>query len=129
MTKPVVYDHFGTLPGLLTALYLEFDARQTQAMDVALAAAPATLASRAAVMAAAYVDCSTAQGRELPGVIGALQGTPQMHEVKRRCERDFMGRCRAGLLVALAKRRRAPTSEAKATRRAPAAGRKARASG
>lgn len=36
VTKPVVYDHFGTRPGLLAALYQEFDARQTTLMDAAL---------------------------------------------------------------------------------------------
>ncbi|NQD94392.1 helix-turn-helix transcriptional regulator, partial [Pseudomonas sp. CrR25] len=29
VTKPVVYDHFGTRAGLLAVLYQEFDARQT----------------------------------------------------------------------------------------------------
>ena len=32
VTKPVVYDHFGTREGLLTALYRDFDARQTATM-------------------------------------------------------------------------------------------------
>ena len=38
VTKPVVYDHFGTRAGLLAALYLEFDERQTANMYAALQA-------------------------------------------------------------------------------------------
>jgi AcrR family transcriptional regulator len=40
VTKPVVYDHFGTRSGLLAALYQEFDARQTAIMDARPAKRP-----------------------------------------------------------------------------------------
>lgn len=43
VTKPVVYDHFGTRAGLLAALFRDFDARQDALMDAALDASPLTL--------------------------------------------------------------------------------------
>lgn len=97
VTKPVVYDHFGTREGLLAALYREFDARQTALMDAALAGSPATLKGRASVIAAAYVDCVLAQGREIPGVIAALAGSPALEQVKRDGEALVMARCRDAL--------------------------------
>ncbi len=78
VTKPVVYDHFGTRNGLLAALYREFDVRQTEIMDAALATSDATLASRASVIASSYVDCVLLSGREMPDVIAALAGSPEM---------------------------------------------------
>lgn len=97
VTKPVVYDHFGTRNGLLAALYRDFDTRQTALMDAALANSPARLKDRAAVIASAYADCVLAQGREIPGVIAALAGAPELEQVKRDCEADVMQRCRAAL--------------------------------
>ncbi|MGO4672642.1 TetR/AcrR family transcriptional regulator [Bosea sp. 2YAB26] len=97
VTKPVVYDHFGTRSGLLAALYQEFDARQTALMDAALDASEPTLAGRAAVIASSYVDCVLLQGREIPGVIAALAGAPELAKLKRDYEAIFMGKCRAAL--------------------------------
>lgn len=42
MTKPVVYDHFGTRARLLAALYQDYDLRQTALMEAALEASEAT---------------------------------------------------------------------------------------
>ena len=97
ITKPVVYDHFGTRAGLLAALYQEFDARQTALMDAALEASEATLASRAEVIASSYVDCVLLQGREIPGVIAALASSPELEQIKREYEAVFMEKCRAAL--------------------------------
>lgn len=97
VTKPVVYDHFVTRQGLLAALYGEFDARQTALMDAALANAETTLASRAAVIAMSYVDCVLAGGREIPGVIAALAGSPELEKIKRDCAAAFMEKCRTVL--------------------------------
>jgi AcrR family transcriptional regulator len=94
VTKPVVYDHFGTRPGLLAALYQEFDARQTALMDSALQASEPTLAGRAAVIASSYVDCVLLQGREIPGVIAALAGSPELEKIKREYEAAFIEKCR-----------------------------------
>ncbi|PKA40313.1 TetR/AcrR family transcriptional regulator [Rhizobium sullae] len=94
VAKPVVYDHFGTRPGLFAALYREFDARQTALMETALRASEPTLTDRAAVIASSYVDCVLAQGREIPGVIAALASSPELEKVKRECEAVFMEQCR-----------------------------------
>ncbi|MGO7042104.1 TetR/AcrR family transcriptional regulator [Rhizobium acaciae] len=97
VTKPVVYDHFETRPGLLAALYREFDARQTTAMDAALAESQPSLADRAAVIATSYVDCVLLQGREIPGVIAALAGSPELERIKREYEAAFIEKCRIAL--------------------------------
>lgn len=97
VTKPVVYDHFRTRAGLLAALYLEFDERQTAIMDAALQASEPTLAARASLIASSYVDCVLVQGREIPGVIASLAGSPELEKVKREWEACFMEKCRAML--------------------------------
>jgi len=95
VTKPVVYDHFATRSGLLAALYREFDIRQTEVMDKALDASAPTLADRAQVIAASYVDCVLLQGREIPGIIAALAGSPELERIKRDYETVFIEKCRA----------------------------------
>lgn len=94
VAKPVVYDHFVTRPALLAALYQEFDARQTALMDAAFQASEPTLPSRAMVIASSYVDCVLLQGREIPDVIAALAGSPELAKVKREYETIFMEKCR-----------------------------------
>nr|WP_115732920.1 TetR/AcrR family transcriptional regulator [Aminobacter aminovorans] len=94
VAKPVVYDHFATRPALLAALYQEFDRHQTALMDAAFQASEPTLPSRAMVIAASYVDCVLEQGREIPGVISALAGSPELAKVKRDYEAIFMEKCR-----------------------------------
>lgn len=94
VTKPVVYDHFGTRAGLLAALYRQFDARQTALMDAALEGAPATLPDRARTIATAYVDCVLSQGREIPGVVAALEGAPELERIKREYRAVFLEKCR-----------------------------------
>ncbi|WP_336334774.1 TetR/AcrR family transcriptional regulator [Pseudomonas putida] len=97
VTKPVVYDHFETRTGLLVALYQEYDARQSQMLEQALASCEASLASRAQVIAEAYVDCVMSQGREIPGVSAALAGSPEMEALKRAYEQPFLDKCREAL--------------------------------
>jgi AcrR family transcriptional regulator len=97
VTKPVVYDHFGTRAGLLLALYREFDAHENALIDTALAASAPSLAGRARVIASSYVDCVLAQGREIPGVIAALAGAPELEKIKRDCDVAFMAKCRTAL--------------------------------
>lgn len=93
VTKPVVYDHFGTRAGLLAALYRDFDARQGQVMDAAVAASGPTLHDKAGVIARAYVACVQTQGREIPGVIAALAGSPELARIKRDYEALFIAQC------------------------------------
>jgi len=95
VTKPVVYDHFGTRNGLLAALYQDFDARQTAMIDAAIAASKPALKDKAAVIAASYVDCVLTQGREIPGVLAALSGSPELATVKRQYQQAFIGKCQA----------------------------------
>ena len=94
VTKPVVYDHFGTRAGLLAALYEEYDARQAALMDAALHVSEVTLAGRAQVIASSYVECVLQQGREIPGVIAALAGSPELVAIKAEYELLFMEKCR-----------------------------------
>lgn len=97
VTKPLAYDHFVTRTGLLAALYKEYDVRQIDLMEEALQAGEPTLASRARVIAAAYVACVLEQGREIAGVIAALAGSPELEALRRECEGVFMERCRVAL--------------------------------
>lgn len=97
VTKPVVYDHFSTRPGLLAALYQDFDQRQTAVMDAALERSEATLDGRARVIAGSYVACVSLQGREIPGVIAALASSPELARIKGEYEAIFIEKCRHAL--------------------------------
>lgn len=97
VTKPVVYDHFPTRPALFAALYQEFDEHQNMVIDAALADSEPTLDGRARVIASSYVDCVLEQGREIPGVVAALVGTPELATMKREHEAAFLEKCRTAL--------------------------------
>lgn len=94
VAKPVVYDHFGTRNGLLAALYQDFDLRQTVVMDAAIAASEPTLESTARNIASSYVDCVLTQGREIPGVLAALAGSPELAAVRRAYQLVYIEKCR-----------------------------------
>jgi AcrR family transcriptional regulator len=94
VTKPVIYDHFGTRNGLLTALYQDFDERQTALIDAAIAASVPTLEGLARVIALSYVECVLAQGREIPGILAGLAGSPELEAVKREYQLVFIEKCR-----------------------------------
>lgn len=83
VSKPVVYDHFGSRSGALLALYEDFDRRQTDTLVAALAEAPSTLAAQLETIAASHVRCVLDHGAELGGVADALSGSPDLAEVKR----------------------------------------------
>jgi AcrR family transcriptional regulator len=97
VTKPVVYDHFGTRTGLLGALYEEYDRRQTALMDDALRTSVKSLPAVAKVIARAYVNCVMEMGREMPGVSGALAGSPELDALKKEHEAAFAAKCRDAL--------------------------------
>ncbi|MHC8287425.1 TetR/AcrR family transcriptional regulator [Pseudomonas sp. XS1P51] len=97
ITKPVVYDHFTARPGLLAALYQDYDVRQTALMDAALQRCEATLASTARVIASSYVDCVLLQGNEISGVIAALASSPELEKIKHEYEAIFLNKCRTAL--------------------------------
>lgn len=109
VTKPVVYSHFVTRNGLLIALYRDFDAREYVIMNAAIDGSEATLVGKAGAIASSYVDCVLAQGREIPGVVAALAGSPELAAVKRDCDLIFLERCRA-LLAPFANGRSIPTA-------------------
>jgi hypothetical protein len=64
-------------------------------LEESLRAAPASLHGRAHAIANAYVGCALAQGRELTGVLAALEGSPELEQVKRSAERAYSDRCRS----------------------------------
>lgn len=97
LTKPVVYDHFSTRPGLLAALYQDFDTRQTAIMDAVLQTSEATLPGIATVIATSYVDCVLRQGNEIPGVIAALASSPELEKIKHDYQIIFLDKCRLAL--------------------------------
>lgn len=97
VTKPLIYNHFGTRNGLLTALYQDFDARQTAEIDAALEAREPTLEGTARVIATAYIECVLTQGREIPGVLAGLAGSPELETVKREYQLAFIEKCRKAL--------------------------------
>jgi len=95
ITKPVAYDHFGTRDGLLVALYQDFDVRQTALIDAAIAASKPALKEKARVIASGYIECVMTQGREIPGVLAALGGSPELAAVKHRYQQAFIEKCQA----------------------------------
>ncbi|HEV7326746.1 MAG TPA: TetR/AcrR family transcriptional regulator [Bosea sp. (in: a-proteobacteria)] len=109
VAKPVVYSHFVTRNGLLIALYRDFDGREYAVMDAALESSEATLAGKAGAIASSYVDCVLTQGREIPGVVAALAGSPELAAVKRDCDLIFLEKCR-GLLAPFAGGKVIPTA-------------------
>ncbi|NYE22119.1 TetR/AcrR family transcriptional regulator [Pigmentiphaga litoralis] len=98
VSKPIVYDHFGTRNGLLVALYQDYDARQTALFADAIDKARPTLQEKARVIASSYVSCVVSQGREMSGVIASLNGSPELTAVKREYQHAFMDMC-AGILA------------------------------
>lgn len=97
VSKPVVYDHFGTRTGLLRDLYKDYDARQHELMDEALRACKQSLPAVAKVIASTYVDCVIQMGREMPGVSAALAGSPELDALKKEHEALFLAKCRNAL--------------------------------
>lgn len=97
VSKPVVYDHFGTRTGLLRDLYRDYDSRQDALMDEALRACAQTLPAVAKVIASTYMNCVMQMGREMPGVSAALAGSPELDALKKEHEALFLAKCRDAL--------------------------------
>lgn len=97
VSKPIVYDHFGTRTGLLRDLYKDYDARQHELMDEALQACKQSLPAVAKVIASTYVDCVMQIGREMPGISAALAGSPELDALKKEHEALFLAKCRDAL--------------------------------
>jgi len=97
ITKPTVYDHFGTRHGLLAALYQDFEQRHSQLLESAIAACPPQLERLARVMAENYIHCMESEGREMPGILAALRGSPELAALRSHCQRGFMQRSEQAL--------------------------------
>ncbi|MBF8674369.1 TetR/AcrR family transcriptional regulator [Pseudomonas fulva] len=93
VTKPVVYDHFGSRNGLLAALYQDYDVQQTELFDLAISHAAPNLQDKAQAFSEAYVRCVLSQGREMQDVLAALSGSPELAAVKRAYQKVLIGKC------------------------------------
>lgn len=93
VTKPVAYDHFVTRNGLLAALYQDYDQRQSAVFEERIGKAKGQLKDRARAIAGGYIDCVLSQGSEIQGILAALAGSPELMEVKRRYQQDFVAKC------------------------------------
>ncbi|EHM26730.1 MULTISPECIES: TetR/AcrR family transcriptional regulator [Streptomyces] len=82
VSRPIVYDHFGTRPGLLLALYRRLDERHRAAITQALQEAEPTADEVARLISTAYFACATDMP-ELAAVSAALKGNPEMEAVQR----------------------------------------------
>lgn len=94
VTKPVVYDHFDSRSGLFATLYTEFDRRQTALMDDIIRQTEPEPEKLANVIATSYIECVLLQGREMPSVMAALAGTPELEKIKQDYTIAFTARCR-----------------------------------
>ncbi|HCB1500904.1 TPA: TetR/AcrR family transcriptional regulator [Klebsiella michiganensis] len=94
VTKPVVYDHFDSRSGLFATLYTEYDQRQTAKMDEILRNTEPDAEKMASAIADAYIECVLHQGREMPSVMAALAGTPELEKIKQECITAFTAKCR-----------------------------------
>ncbi|MFJ8560836.1 TetR/AcrR family transcriptional regulator [Streptomyces microflavus] len=82
VSRPIVYDHFGTRPGLLLALYRRLDERHRAAIAEALQETGPTAGEIARVISAAYFACATDMP-ELGSISAALKGNPEMGTIQR----------------------------------------------
>lgn len=95
VTKPVVYDHFSTRAGLVVAMFEEYDAEQSAALDAAVAeVGDGGVVDTARAIAVSYVDCVVRHGRELAGVAAALEGSTELADYKRRADQAYADQCR-----------------------------------
>ncbi|NYI04533.1 TetR/AcrR family transcriptional regulator [Allostreptomyces psammosilenae] len=81
VSRPIVYDHFGTRSGLLIALHRRLDERHRAAIEQALRDAAPTADGVARVLSSAYFACAAVMP-ELNAVSAALKGSPEMEAVQ-----------------------------------------------
>ncbi|MGK8520177.1 TetR/AcrR family transcriptional regulator [Nocardia asteroides] len=81
VSRPIVYDHFRTRPGLLLALYRRLDERQRAATAQALREAAPTAAELARVTSSTYFACATDMP-EFNAISAALKGDPDMETIQ-----------------------------------------------
>ncbi|MDP9950187.1 MULTISPECIES: TetR/AcrR family transcriptional regulator [Streptomyces] len=81
VSRPVVYGHFATRPGLLLALHRRLDERHRSAVTRALRSAATGADAVARAISTAYFACATDMP-ELGAVTAALKGSPEMEAVR-----------------------------------------------
>lgn len=97
VTKPLVYQHFGTLSTVLVELYREFKQRTYVRLDAALGPGDLDLPAVARVISDAYIDCIDEESAELPGILGALSGSNELESLRQEADEAFSARCKAAL--------------------------------
>ncbi|SJM71237.1 TetR/AcrR family transcriptional regulator [Gulosibacter sp. 10] len=97
VTKPLVYQHFGTKSAVLAELYAEFKSRTRLALDAAIERTPACLGEVSRLISDAYIGCIDAESTELPGVAGALSGSTELEELRQEADVEFSASCRRAL--------------------------------
>ncbi len=81
VSKPVVYDHFGTRSGLLIELYRWIDTERVEAFRQAMAAADKDRDETIASLAQAYIRCAADLTGEFYVVGASLAGSTEKAEV------------------------------------------------
>lgn len=81
VTKPVVYDHFGTRSGLLIDLYRWIDMETVAGFEAAMASEPVGPAQTVERLSIAYVECAARTEGEFQAVGAALAGSPEKARV------------------------------------------------
>lgn len=89
VSKPVVYDHFGTRSGLLIELYRWIDVERVNAFREAMTTSKRNFAECAKVLAAAYIHCAADKTDEFHAVGAALAGS----EEKSRVFQELLDHC------------------------------------
>ncbi|MEU2034127.1 TetR/AcrR family transcriptional regulator [Nocardia amamiensis] len=97
VSRPIVYDHFGTRSGLLLALYRRLDERHRAATTQALRGAAPTPDEIARVMSTAYFACATDMP-EFNAVSAALKGNPEMEAIQHEMLDSYTDLMAAALL-------------------------------
>ncbi|WP_329430004.1 TetR/AcrR family transcriptional regulator [Streptosporangium sp. NBC_01495] len=97
VSRPIVYDHFGTRPGLLLALYQRLDERHRTASAQALREAAPTPDEIARVLSTAYFVCATDMP-EWNAVSAALKGNPEMEAIEHEMLDGYTDLMAAALL-------------------------------
>ncbi|GGK03473.1 TetR/AcrR family transcriptional regulator [Pseudomonas matsuisoli] len=81
VSKPVVYDHFGTRSGVLIELYRWLDMEQVSAFQQAMAASEHGLEETVSLLAAAYIRCAADMEGEVHAIGAALAGSDEKAKV------------------------------------------------
>ena len=94
VSKPVVYDHFGTRSVLLIELYKWIDTERVNAFRDAMSTTARSLEETAQVLASAYIQCAADNTDEFHAVGAALAGSAEkaavFQELLDNCVQMFM---------------------------------------